>query len=211
VVNNLTSNATLTPQYPAGYTAEAGDYCFICLYGALSNVPPNIGLASGYAKATTNPIYDNSTGAFSWFFYKKLTAAEASPSFSSGTDASGGLGVFLMIVRGLDGTTVLDVTPTGTGPGDAASTTKVGPSITPVTPGAFIVHLACTNGTPALSLSSANGFTLERFGTTSVGNDFGHALAYRIADSAGLVTGPTFAANPTKDWSIQCLALRPAT
>ena len=209
-VNNITGNFSMNPAYPTDYTAVADDYCLICLNGILSNVPPNIALPSGYAKATVNPIYDGSTGAFAWFFYKKLTASEAAPTFSAGTDCLGGLGAFLTIVRGIDGTTPLDATPTGTGSADAAAATKIAPSITPATEGALILCLAGTSGNNMPSLSVSQDFTVVKSGSTTIGNDFGHALASKLVATTDAVTGPTFSTSGACDWGIQTIALRPA-
>ena len=216
---STTSGGTLSPAYPAGYTAVADDICVLVAAGKHNNGSSlNPSNPSGWGAPLGSRFREVGTydlQVIAWA--KRLTASEAAPSLTvpaAYSTTSGGLSAQLLIVRGVDTTTLEDATAVASD-GDAAATfTPTG--ITPVTNEAMVISCVATADDNALALSSGSeqGFALQMGGAnydTTTGGDHAVGVAHKIVHTAAATTCPTWSETAVGNdaWAAITIALRP--
>lgn len=217
---STTSGATVTANWPAGYTAVADDYAVvICagLHNQTSSFVP--GDPSGWGSPLITK--HRNTGTFDMqqtIWAKKLTTSEAAASITVPVGyhtTSGGVTMQVAVYRGVDTVTPMDATPVSSDTG--AVNTWAAPGITTVTALAWVLSAVMTNddnGLDFLGSGNAQGFTQVINHTTTTGGDVSVGLAHKEVLTPGAVTAPTW--NKTAilgsddEWIGIALALRPA-
>ena len=149
-------------------------------------------------------------------FWKVLAGGDTNPSFTvPSTWAAGGISAAIGVWRGIDTITPFDVANDVTG-NTAAADQWTPPSITTVTPDAWVISAVATSDDNALAIVTANGFTARLTGANydnSAGADHSLGVADRVQATAGAVTMLRWdqTVNGTDQWAGITLALRPAT
>jgi hypothetical protein len=177
----VTGAGPLTPTYPAGYTAIAGDWAEIYVVGtATNNTAPST--PSGYTLVGGGR---NSTEqAICYVYAKILTASEAQPSIALPTDWVT-FAVQVAIRSGTDAPTSLDTALTVVETGPAA--TWLPASLSTTTHNGIVVSCVFTHATNAIGFQAAGGgagFTARASGASYDTATFSFAMADRVVRSA---------------------------
>lgn len=212
---------TLTPTYPAGYTAIADDCCLVAMAGrhggAGDPATPSNWSRLGIIEATING--DNPACIL---FGRILTASMSLPAFNISTwDTAGrGASVQTLILRGTDLSNpfsdALDGTPvTQEVADDDGFGTKTPNGYTTSVDGSWIVQMACSSFTNALVLSSANGWTSRMSGAaydTTEGGDHAMGLATIEKATAGAQGSPEWnqSVDAWNNWCFLTIAIKAA-
>jgi len=215
---STTNGATITASFPAGYTAIDDDVAIVICSGRHntgSSFAPSD--PSGYTLVDTVfreiGTYDVQTTV--WI--KRLTAGESAPATtvpSAYSTISGGISIQCAIFRGVNLTTLQDVTAVTSSSAAATSFTPTG--LTTITDDAFVLSVVTTADDNALALLSGSeqGFTSIMHGggyDTTTGSDHSVGLAYKEIYPAGAVTCPTWnqVSNGPDAWVALTLAFKP--
>jgi hypothetical protein len=211
-----TSPSTMTPVYPAGYTAVADDLAVVVYSQRLEGTEKPVVPAGWTEAATRHYVVANMNDIRIVVYTKKLTVSESLPVFDvSNTLVGNQASMVTVILRGVNATS-MDVTPVSAD--GAASLTFQAPSITPVTVGSLVMSVVATTDGNALALVTPNGFTALASGaaydnTLNARQSLG--IAARTTTALGAVTAPVWEATAriaTLDfWSGITLAFRPLT
>jgi len=205
----VTGTGDITPTYPIGYTAVAGDVAVIHLDVTVADTGEYT-TPAGWTKVGT---VLNEIGAIDGrhtVYLKKLTTAEALPTITG--DTVDQFVAFCEIYRGVHPDTQLDVAAVTSQ--DNNTTTFAPTGITTVTGGAWAVSSIGIpfNGGDA-DLATAQGFELGAVEATTTGSNVTAGAAHRLVDSPGPVTFPTWEKTEFTgigQWCAVSFALRPA-
>jgi hypothetical protein len=212
---------TLTPTYPAAYTAIADDCCIIAMAGrhggAGDPATPTNWTRLGFFEATT--ITENPACVF---FGRILTAGMALPAFNISTwDTAGrGASVQSLILRGTDLSSPFSNALDGAAVGQAVADsdgfgTKTPNAYTTASNDSWILQMACSVWTNALVLSNANGWTSRMSGAnydTATGGVHAMGLATIEKATAGAQTSPEWqqSVDAWNDWCFLTIAIKAA-
>lgn len=206
----VTGAGPLTPTYPGGYTAVAGDWAEIWVAGkASADTAPST--PSGYT--ALGGRRDTVDGEILYVFAKILTASESQPSISLPTNWTV-FAVQVAIRRNTDVPTSLDVALAGA---QAASATEWTQSaVTTNTNNALVVSGVATSWDNAVGdkAGSTQGFT-ERAGGASydIASQFSFAMADVTKAAAGSQTMLTWeqTVNVSNPWAGVTFAIKAAS
>lgn len=202
-------STTVTPAIPAGW--QPGDLALVLVgfHNTGSAVPTSI--TSGWDEVAVQAI---SGSRYVAVYRRILEAGDGDPTFGN----SGGttIGAGIVVYRGVDADTPIDVTPVGST--SAAATTWVPTGVTTVTNGAWAISVAGTADNNALGVDATdhNGFTEVAGGTSwdyTTGTDLSTGLAEKTIATAGAVTMCEWrqTVNGSDAWAAISFALRPAS
>lgn len=203
--------ATLTPTYPAAYTAVELDAAFVILAGIDSGADPTT--------PTNWELLASFTGSFSSLglriYCKILTTSEALPAFTLNGWATNGSSVQCLVLRGthLTASTMQDATAvTQSVADDDGFGVKQPNGITTATANSWIIQTAITDHTNALFFNTANGWTLRMGGAnydTTSGQDHAVGVATILKATAGAQTSPTWEqASAWNFWAFLTVAIK---
>ncbi len=214
-----TGGATLSPAYPAGYTAVAGDVCAVILVGRPngSTITNTVSGGAGYNLKGSQflEIGAGATDLWVGVYTRTLTAAEAAPTVTPDADflpgsTTGGVSAQILILA--DVTETLDVaaaTNTAT-----AAATWTPPSVTTSTANCMIISAVGTADDNALNYNTANSFATDMTGAnydTTTGSDHAAGAGTLLKTAAGAVTMPVWNQSAVGNdvWAGVTLAFQP--
>jgi hypothetical protein len=212
---NLTVNSGLTGGI--GSAAAPGDIIVVFWgFGGTTNATMTVSSPAGYS--VISDLYSNDTWDSNFGFAYKVQGStpDTTVTVNSSNSASYGGGAVAMVFRGVEPTNPLDQTTATNSASNQSSSAADPPSITPQTPGAWVVAggigMQTTAGaaftTPA-NMDTTDAISVKSDGTTSDAGVFG---AYYSGWTSGAfdpnaVTGGTTSASSSH--ASVTLALRP--
>lgn len=192
-----------------GIPAAIGD-TVIVIPAIGSNADRDMIITSGYTELADHYVngttYDANIGAF----LKQLSAADTTVTFGSSGSANDAQGGVLLLFRGVDPTTPLDVALV---PGGGTGTGKPDPEpITPVTVGAVGVFGGAQAAATAVNLTSSD-LTAFRQVIQADTNDIAIGAGFIEWSGSGAINPAAFgggSSNAANSWATVSFALRPA-
>jgi outer membrane protein assembly factor BamB len=217
-----TTGASVTPAIPG--STQAGDLALLVVIGRSSNGTEPAAPTNTPGWVRRGASYRDAGDIMIVIFYKILAGGDVAPTvvLPSGMAGTGGMTAAIAVFRGVDPTSPFDTTEAQDGinnsaaidPWTTASASPL-PSITTVSPGAWVVSAVATPSTTALAMGTANGFTGRMTGgsyDTTTGTDMALGVASKPQPTPGAVTMLTWdqtVASP-QVWVGITFALRPA-
>lgn len=215
-VASSVSGATITPVIPAG--TQAGDLAVLIVAGRPSDAT-NPATPAGWTLRSSRLREIGANDLKILTYYRVLTGGDPNPGVTVPASWSGGvrgMSAQIAVWRGVDPSTPFDVADTTAD--SAAVQNWVPPTITTVTPNAWVVTAVATSDDNELDFAPGldQGFTLRMSGAaydTTVGGDHAVGLADLERATPGSPTMPTWrqTVRSPDSWVGITFALRPAT
>jgi hypothetical protein len=161
---------------------------------------------SGYTQAFTP--FNTQTPNFGAWYKVMGSSPDANVVLQGTANVNDGVAYGGWVLRGTDTSTVLDAAPTTAGP--TSSTNPDAPSITTVTPGAWVLSIACSNANDGNSGTPNNYENVtSAAGVDGVNTSIGGATI--IKATPGAEDPPAFPSWGSGVWYAATLAIRPAS
>lgn len=220
VVTN-TGGATLSPAYPTGYTAAAGDVCVVIIAGrpSGSTITNTVSGTAGYNLKGSQFLEIGAGATDLWIgvYTRVLNASEAAPTVTPDADflpgsTTGGVSAQILILR--DVTETLDVAAaTNT---SAAAATWTPPSVTTSSVNCMIISAVATADDNAINFNTQSDFSADMIGSgydTTTGSDHAIAVGSLLKVAAGAVTMPVWNQSVVGNdvWAGVTLAFQPVS
>lgn len=189
------SSTTLTITLPSGI--QSGDRIILLVGNGEDSPTPSITTApSGYTEVGSLNGFDyGAAGIYTNCYHKTAGSSESNPSITWNTGASNGGGLYALAVVyrssvGWHPSDPVTLTSSGNSSGLGTSSSPQPPNTTTTHSNVFLVQLLQTSDDNTVSLGTANGWTQNGTGASTLGSDASMTVASR------LVASPTEQASP---------------
>ena len=207
------TGSSITPLIPD--EAQVGDLAILVIAGRPTNTTQPAAPA-GWTLRSSSLREVGANDLKIMTFYRVITGSENNPTInlpSAWQGTAAGMSGQIAVWSGVHTTTPFDAADV-TGNATTA-TTWTPPTITTVTPGAWVVSAVATSDDNALTIMTAQGFTGRMTSTsydTTTGGDLAVGLADKLQATAGTPTLLTWrqSVNASDRWAGITFALRPA-